>query len=222
MSKPHISRSQRVSAALLLSPLYFILDESLCRQMHPLQVAREALAGGVKMLQLRFKTMEASDLLSLTRQLLVSCHSADALLLVNDRADIAIEAGADGVHLGEHDEPVGHIRALAPELIIGATARTAQAAQNAEADGADYIGSGSVFSSATKGGLPLIGPEGLMQVVEAVAIPVTAIGGITLSNCLDVMRAGAAGFSAIAPFRETSSVRELAMKFNIVANGHTS
>ena len=153
------------------------------------------------MLQLRFKSLDVNELTALSRQVCAVVHSAGGLLIVNDSVEAALHSGADGVHLGEHDTAAAEARAQAPGLVIGATARTPEMAQRAAAAGADYLGSGSVYGSATKPGLPLIGLDGLQMVAEAVELPVTAIGGIDAANCRDVMQTGAAGFTAIAPFR---------------------
>jgi thiamine-phosphate pyrophosphorylase len=175
-------------------------SESLCARRDPVELAADAIAAGVRMIQLRFKSLPTGDLALLAAELLEVCTPTDTLLLINDDLDAALACGAHGVHLGAADTAVAEARLRGSGLIIGATARTPEEARAAAAAGADTLGSGSVFASATKPGLLLIGTNGLTAVVQSITLPVTAIGGIDASNCREVMQAGAAGFSAIQPF----------------------
>lgn len=186
--------------ALRACPLYFILDESLFKVHDPLELTKQVVKAGVRMLQLRVKKMRPAQLHDLALEVRKVTARSKCLFIVNDSLELAQHCGADGVHLGADDLGVAEARRLAPELIIGGTARTPEAAWQAEVDGADYVGCGSVFGSKTKPGLPVIGVEGLAAVNRYVSIPVTAIGGITPENCAEVMTTQVAGFSSIAPF----------------------
>ena len=120
--------------------------------------------------------------------------------IVNDRADVAVALNADGVHMGQGDLPLDATRNIVgKDKIIGVSAETPAEGREAEQMGADYIGVGPVFSTGTKpdAGTP-IGIDGLKKVVDAVSIPVVAIGGITIENISDVIRCGAAGAAVIS------------------------
>jgi thiamine-phosphate pyrophosphorylase len=155
------------------------------------EIGRAALRGGADLLQLRHKKATDRELLPLARDLREATRQHDALLLINDRPDIALLADADGVHLGQHDLPIRAARRLlGHERLIGATANTIKLAQQAEADGADYIGCGAVFPSPTKPDREVIGPARFAAVAKAVRIPVFAIGGITLDHLDELLAAG--------------------------------
>ena len=132
------------------------------------------LAEGVRLVQLRHKTLGRAELLALARRL-----AARLTLIVNDHLDIALLSGSAGVHLGPDDLSVAAARRVAPGLVIGASAQTPEQARAAEDAGADYLGSGPAFPTANKTGKAVIGPAGIAAVAAAVSIPVFAIGGVT-------------------------------------------
>lgn len=162
-------------------------------------MAADALAAGTPAVQLRDKRLPPRDLLPLAHRLRADTQAAAALLFVNDRLDLALAVGADGVHLGPDDLPVTAARALAPPgFLIGFSASDPSAARAAQADGADYIGCGAVFPTTTKATVDApIGLEGLARVASAVSIPVVGIGGVTPARVRSVLQAGATG-AAIA------------------------
>ncbi len=153
------------------------------------------LAAGAPGLQLRTKRRSDRDWLQLAAAVAARCHAAGATCIINDRADVAVAAGADGVHLGAEDLPVAAARAVVgPDLLVGATARDPAQAAAAVADGADYLGVGPVFRTTTKTGLPdPIGPAGLAAVADAVDVPVIGIAGVTAERVAEVLGAGAHG-----------------------------
>ena len=173
-------------------PLYAILDPEQIKARAAETVLRELLEGGIKLIQLRAKAMTPVDFLRLactTRTLtrLYSCR-----LIVNDRVDIALACEADGVHLGQEDLPLHAARKLMGDRIIGISTHSTEQAKEAEDGGADYIGFGPMFGTATKAtGYSARGPEMLRQVREAVSIPIVAIGGIAEANVAEVWQAGA-------------------------------
>lgn len=155
--------------------------------------ARAAIAGGARVVQVRVKEAPAGAVLDVARRVVEAARDR-ALVIVNDRADLALLSGADGVHLGDEDLPVAEARRLlGPDLLVGRTCRTLEEANAAIASGADHVGYGPVFASRTK---PLaVPPRGLAALAEtcaALAAPVVAISGIDLANVADVARAGAA------------------------------
>ena len=171
--------------------LYVLISSQLCKK-HPLEVAKDVLAGGADCLQLREKEMAAGEYLDLAQAMVQMCRDAGKLFIVNDRPDIAVAVGADGVHLGQDDLPVAEARKVMPsEMVVGVSTHNIAQARKAVAHGADYIGVGPVFATDTK---PSAQPAGLGYVRQAVAeidLPQTAIGGITLENLPEVIAAGA-------------------------------
>lgn len=219
----NLTRGAKLRQALSFCPLYFILDESLCALRDPLRVAFDAVAGGARVMQLRMKELSTRDLLALARRVRGICDERDCLLLINDRADIAVLSGAHGVHLGAEDLDPREARHLGSELLIGVTARNTTDAISAQEAGADYLGCGSVYPSQTKPGLHVIGAPGIRTISAAVQIPVVGIGGITLDNAAQVLHAGALGVCSVAPFGVRRSVKNLVAQYRKTcreAQGH--
>jgi len=154
-------------------------------------IGRAAFRGGADIVQLREKRLPPRELLPLARRLADAAHEHGALFIVNDRPDLALLSGADGVHVGQDDLPVREARRLlGPDRIVGATANTVALATQAEAEGADYIGCGAMFPTATKPGREAVGPQRLVDVCAAVRIPVFAIGGLDLGTLDAVLATG--------------------------------
>ncbi len=162
--------------------------------------AAELLAAGVRIVQLRHKSASAREFLSMARRLRALTRQRRAVFIVNDRADIARLVGADGLHVGQDDLPVGEARRVAgPRAVIGVSTHTLEQALGAERDGADYIGFGPVFATASKAGaLPPVGVGALREVASRVAVPVIAIGGVREENLAGVLKAGARGAAVIS------------------------
>lgn len=159
-----------------------------------------ALEAGVGCLQYRDKEATTRVMLERARKLLEIARRHGVFLLVNDRVDVALAVRADGVHLGGDDMPVRDARRLlGPAAIIGATARSPEAARRAAAEGADYLGAGPVFATTTKPDIGVIlGERGLAEVVESVMVPVVGIGGVTVENACRVIAAGATGVAVVS------------------------
>lgn len=184
----HAERMQRFIAA----GLYFVTSEPLSKGRSTLEVMRAALRGGVRLVQLREKELHARDLAALARSARELTNEFGALLLVNDRLDIALACGADGVHLGQEDLPVADARRLAPELIVGASSHSAAEAAEAEKQGASYVNIGPLFPTSTKAwGREFLGVEGLRAIAPHVRIPFTVMGGIKAAHLPDLAAAGA-------------------------------
>jgi thiamine-phosphate pyrophosphorylase len=173
--------------------LYVLLTESVCHGDW-LTTARAALAGGADCIQLREKTLEAAEWLQRAKALADECHRAGALFIVNDRVDIALASGADGVHVGQTDLPALEARKLVgPELIVGVSTHNVAQARQAVLDGADYVGIGPVFPSKTKPRDFLPGLPAAKEVAGAIKIPAIAIAGIDGGNVDDVLATGVSG-----------------------------
>lgn len=171
-----------------------------------LTLAAAALDGGATTLQVRLKSGPDAIRFRLVSAIAERCRSAGATCLVNDRVDLAVAAGADGVHLGADDLPIGAARRVAPaSAIVGGTARDPAAARRLVAEGADYLGVGPTYATVSKDGLPVpIGLDGLRAVVEAVDVPVVAIAGITAERVAEVLATGAWGVAVIGAVADTA------------------
>jgi len=168
----------------------------------------EALRGGATSIQLRMKEASTRTMVAIGMEIRRLTKSFGALYFVDDRVDVALATDADGVQLGPDDTPISVAKEIAPNLLIGASVYSLEEAWNAEAQGAHFLGGGSVYPSSTKPDAKVIGLEGLRSIVKAVKIPVVAIGGITESNVLDVMETGVVGVAVISAVMGAPDVRE--------------
>jgi len=158
----------------------------------PVALARMLLDAGATTMQLRLKDFGSRDFLTAARAIATLCHERGALLIVNDRADIAKLAGTDGVHVGQEDLPLAAAREIiGTDKIVGVSTNTVEQALAAEKGGADYIGFGAIYTGGLKNVKNAQGLERLRVVRAAVAIPIVAIGGITEASMPEVLRAGA-------------------------------
>lgn len=174
--------------------LCVLLTESLCTHHDWLTVLRMAIAGGADCIQLREKGIADGKLLGRAVAIVKHCRDAGVASIINDRADIALASGADGVHLGQHDMPVRHIRQIAgSRLLIGVSTSSLVSAQGAVQSGADYCGVGPMFPTATKEKVEIAGPRYLADYVAAIDVPHLAIGGITPDRIPDLMAVGVRG-----------------------------
>ena len=180
--------------------LYVITDEQIGHGLSHAELARRAVAGGADTIQLRDKRLSGRDLLTVASAIREVTRDAGALFVVNDRLDVALAAGADGVHLGESDLPIEHARRIAPPgFIIGASVGSVATAVRAGAAGADYVALSPTFSTASKDDAgPGHGLAMLSAIRSAVSLPLVAIGGITPGNVADVIAAGADGIAVIS------------------------
>lgn len=192
--------------------LYLVTDRALARGRATAEIVRAAVAGGVTCVQLREKTCGAREFLEEARALRAVTRVLGMALIVNDRVDVALAVGADGVHLGQQDMPITDARRLGPpRWIIGVSAESVEDAVRAEREGADYIGASPVFATLTKTDhAPPLGLEGLRAIRAAVGIPLVAIGGIQVANARDVIRAGADGLAVVSAIMAADSPREAA------------
>jgi thiamine-phosphate pyrophosphorylase len=177
---------------LRLPRLYAIVDP-LDTGRDPVALATDLLAGGARLLQLRLKSATARDLLAAAAAIAAHAHAVGARLVVNDRPDVARAAAADGVHLGQEDlPPAAARRILGPGRLVGVSTHDLAEARAAAAAGADYVGVGPVYATATKA--DALAPRGLAlvrAVRAAVACPLVAIGGVTPADAPAVLAAGA-------------------------------
>ena len=193
--------------------LYAVTDRAWVGRQTLLEQIEDALRGGVTLLQLREKRLDKAAFLEEAVRVKALCRRYGVPLIINDNVDVALESGADGVHVGIEDAPVAEIRRrVGPDFIIGATAKTVAQAQLAEAAGADYLGVGAVFPSPTKKNAIRITNEQLREICASVSIPAVAIGGISLENVGRLRGAGMRGVAAVSAIFAAEDIRAAAAK----------
>lgn len=163
------------------------------------QQIEAAVRGGAAIVQLREKHLEDGAFLEEARRFAALCRRLGAVSIINDRADIALAAGADGVHVGQSDLEAGRARALlGPHKIVGVSAHSRSEARRAREAGADYLGCGAAFSTGTKADAKPIPRETIRAVTEEAGIPVVAIGGVSRENILELKGLGLSGVAVVS------------------------
>ena len=198
--------------------LYAITDRKMLGDMSEVEAARLCFEGGADVVQLRMKDTDGGEMLEKAKAIQEIAQQYCKFFIVNDRLDIAVLAGADGVHLGQTDIPVQEARRLVgDEMIIGVSASTVEEAVKAVDDGADYIGVGSIFNTSTKPDANQgIGLDTLMDICQAVDVPVVAIGGINKGNIRDVIRAGADGAAVVSAIMAKPDIKAAAHELKVM------
>lgn len=217
MEKPR----QKLRAALEACPVYPILDVSTL-EIHTMDSWLTSIAhAGAKIVQLRLKDSSEAHLKHIGGIFVEKCKSLNIISIINDKTDIALKLGADGVHLGAQDELITDARlktykyaTSGTSFIIGGSARTVERAKTLESAGATYLGCGACFQTTTKSDTIIIGLERLNEIAVSVTIPVVGIGGITWQNYIDVLTAGASGFAAITLFH--ADLASIALNISLV------
>ena len=192
--------------------LYVITDEIISRGQSHATIAQQAVSGGADIIQLRDKSRSCAELTGIGRKIAAITGKAGVVFIVNDRLDVAIACGADGVHLGQDDMRLSTARQIAPPgFIIGVSVSTVEEAVDSEREGADYIALSPVFSTTSKGNAgPGHGLDRLREIRRAVSIPVIAIGGINRRNVRDIIEAGADGIAVISAVVASPDITEAA------------
>lgn len=179
--------------------LYGITDRTWLNGERLYNRVEEALKGGVSFLQLREKEISREEILSEAVELKGLCRKYDVPLIINDDVELAVKSDADGVHVGQKDMDVREARKLlGPDKILGVSARTVEQAVSAEKFGADYLGCGDVFGTATKKDAGRLELNVLKDICNAVSIPVVAIGGIKSDNIIKLKGSGISGIAVIS------------------------
>jgi thiamine-phosphate pyrophosphorylase len=184
-------------------------------------VATAALVGGARFLQFRDKELSTRELLTIARELRRLTRAHQAILVINDRVDIALAAEADGVHLGQDDMPTAEARRLlGPTAIIGVSAATVDTARAAEAAGADYLGAGPVYPTGSKADAgEAIGLTRIAELRAAVGIPILGIGGIVAANAAAVIEAGATGLAVISAVTDAANMAQATQELRTKVEG---
>jgi thiamine-phosphate pyrophosphorylase len=196
--------------------LYLCTDRVLAMGRPIVEVVEAAIAGGVTMVQLREKAASSREFYEIALEVRKATKRRGIPLVVNDRLDIALAVGADGLHIGRSDLPPGAARRIAGDrLFIGVSAGAVEEALAAEKRGADYLGVGAVFPTGSKADAgDAIGLKELRAICAAVTIPVVGIGGINSANAADVMRSGTAGIAVISAILSQPDIKAAAEALN--------
>lgn len=197
--------------------LYLVTDSSYHEESEFLRIVEEACKGGVTIVQLREKTKEGAQYLDLAKKVKSITDRYNIGLIIDDRVDVALAVDAAGVHVGAKDIPVSVARRLmGKDKIVGATAKTVEAARKAFEDGADYLGTGAIFPTTTKVVTVITKVETLNEICDAVPIPVVAIGGLNASNMEVLNQSSIAGIAVVTAIMKAqdpqAATRELKQK----------
>lgn len=188
--------------------IYLVTDDGCLQGRELLDCVCEALEGGVTLVQYRAKTASSAEMYAEALQLKALCDSFNVPLIINDRLDIAMAVGAAGVHLGQDDLPCAAARRiLGEDYLIGVSAHNPAEAKAALQSGADYLGCGAVFGTATKADVQKLGTEGLAAICKAKGLPVVGIGGVTADNYREVRAAGADGAAIVSGILAQPDIR---------------
>lgn len=188
--------------------IYLVTDDGCLQGRALLDCVREALEGGVTLVQYRAKTASSAEMYAKALQLKALCDSFNVPLIINDRLDIAMAVGAAGVHLGQDDLPCAAARKLLGEdYLIGVSAHNPAEAKAALQSGADYLGCGAVFGTATKADVKKLGTDGLAAICREKGLPVVGIGGVTADNYREVRAAGADGAAIVSGILAQPDIR---------------
>lgn len=186
--------------------MYLVTDSTglTCEQL--CDTVEKACKGGVTLVQLREKNRTSREYLELAKAVKSVTDRYSVPLIIDDRADIALACGASGVHVGADDMPVAEVRKIVgKDMIVGATAKTVETALKAEADGADYLGTGAIFPTTTKVKTVLTDVSVLKEICSTVEIPVCAIGGLNYDNCDVLKNSGISGIAVVSAIMKSEN-----------------
>lgn len=192
--------------------LHILTDTALQSRFSHIELARLAISGGADTIQFRHKAGPTREMIEVAQQMKRLCTDNGVTFIVNDRVDVALAVEAEGLHLGQDDFPISLARELfGKDRIIGGSAATMKEAQKCISDGADYVGFGPAYPTRSKADAgPVSGIDILKEVVDAIPIPIIAIGGIDETNAAEVMRSGAHGIAVISSVCCSDDPREAA------------
>jgi len=212
-----ISRISRRDKIKRMLGLYIILDRQFVAGRDELDIARQIIEGGARVIQLRDKSRfyqdKTRELLLVAQKLKELCSRAGVLFIINDYLDLAMAVDADGLHVGQEDLPLPVIRReLSIDKIVGCSVKTLSQAKKAQREGADYVAVGSIFPTATKPEATVVGMDRIKELKGGVSIPVVAIGGINQSNIGEVVSAGADAIAVISAVLGEEDIRGAVQK----------
>lgn len=194
--------------------IYLLTDDDCLKGRPLLACVEQALQAGVTLVQYRSKFKDGGPMYEEVLALKALCDRYDVPLIINDRVDVALAVGAAGVHVGQDDLPCQVVRALAgDDFVIGVSAHNPEEARQAAADGADYLGCGAVFGTATKPGVAKLGLANLLAIRSAVSLPMVGIGGVNAANYGEVLATGANGAAIISGILAAEDIKAEVAKF---------
>ena len=193
--------------------LYLVLDPELCQQHSMVETAREAVAGGVTVVQVRHKRASTAERIALARSVKDALRDTVALIVMNDDIEAAVQAGVDAVHIGQRDmSPALARERIGPDMLLGLSVNSESAAQVVDPRLVDYAGIGPVFATPTKPDHEQpVGFAGLARIVAACPVPTVAIGGLKRQHVSDVFATGAQGLAVVSAICGTPDPRQSAM-----------
>ena len=198
--------------------LYAVTDRSWLRGSTLYEQVEKALRGGATFIQLREKSLDTESFIEDAGQIKILCEKYHVPFVINDNVEVALAVGADGVHVGQGDMAASDARKkLGAGKIIGVTARTVQQAAEAERQGADYLGTGAVFATSTKGDAKEISHGTLKEICRSVSIPVVAIGGITAGNVMELKGTGIEGVAVVSAVFASEDIESAARELRGLA-----
>lgn len=198
--------------------LYAVSDRTWIGERKLSEQVEEALKGGATFIQLREKTLEFDEFLKEAMQIKEVTDRYQVPFVINDYVKVAVDCGADGVHIGQDDLGIEEARKLiGPDRILGVSVQTVEQAIAAEKSGADYLGAGSMFSTSTKMDAEMVSFETLKEICEAVNIPVVAIGGINQSNILELSGTGVDGAAIVSAIFAASDIKEASRELHVLS-----
>ena len=200
--------------------IYPVTCERLSSGRSDLEVLDGLINGGARIVQLREKDLCERDFFRLAEKFRERTAKAGMLLIINDRVDVAIAVGADGVHLGQEDLPVPAALKIAPDLLIGASTHNLEEALRAQDEGVDYVNIGPIFPTGTKDGVKhWLGPGAIPQITARLRIPFTVMGGIKEANIKQVLEMGAGKVAVVTAITQAPDIAEAVRSFRRIIKG---
>ncbi len=213
------SRKERLEVLRNID-IYPVISSEFCAGRTPLFVLEQVAIGGTRIVQLREKNSSKQEISYMCREFRKVCDSHGMLLIMNDHVDIALECGADGVHLGQEDMPLQEARNLAPDLILGCSTHSEREALAAQEDGADYVNIGPIFATQTKKtAYQPLGLEVLRQVPPLLKIPFTVMGGIKEQHIPELAAIGARRIAMVTEITTAQNIPDKVRKLICLIRG---
>ncbi|OGN99304.1 MAG: thiamine-phosphate diphosphorylase [Chloroflexi bacterium RBG_13_52_12] len=220
IEKELLARILRQDKIKRLAGLYVVIDTAWLKGRRPEEIAKQAIRGGAKVIQLRCKERSTRDFLTIAMELKAVCSEYAILFIVNDSLEVALACGADGLHIGQDDLPAKTARKLIPiDMILGISVSTVDEAKAALAEGVDYLGVGAIFVTPTKESAKAVGLGRLKEIKKAFDLPVVAIGGINKENLSAVMKAGADSAAVISAVLGAKDVEKVTRQLVDIIGG---
>lgn len=198
--------------------LYAVTDRTWLGNSTLMEQVEESILGGVTCVQLREKDLDFDIFLAQAKEMKLFCNKYKIPIIINDSVEIAMESGADGVHIGQSDQNAREVREkIGNSMIMGVSVQTVEMAQKAVADGADYLGVGAVFSTTTKLDANGVSLDSLKEITASVSVPVVAIGGISLKNIHNLQKCGLSGVAVVSGIFGSSSIKTASENFVVAS-----